>query len=270
MRQTLIAGNWKMNGTRAEAEHLVRDLIPRLAAGSNAQVVVCPPFTALATVAALLEGTVIALGAQDMFWKEKGAYTGEISPPMLVEVGCRYVIVGHSETRGRFGVAEPDFDADTLAYFGDNDRTVNRKLRAALAAGLIPICCVGETLAERQQGQTDAVIVRQTEAALRDVSAEQAAQLVFAYEPVWAIGTGEVCGAQEADRVCGVVRQAVSQRFGAPVAAVVRIQYGGSVKSDNAAELLAQPNIDGALVGGASLKAGDFAAIVAASPTEKT
>lgn len=265
MRQQIIAGNWKMNGTRPEAESLVRDLLPRLER-NDVQVVLCPPFTALATVQTLLAGTNIALGAQNVFWKEKGAYTGQISPPMLWDVGCRYVIVGHSEPRGRFGVAEPDFSAGILAYFGDNDETVNRKLRAALSAGLTPICCVGETLQERQEGCTDTVVTGQTEAALRGVTAEQAAGLVFAYEPVWAIGTGEVCDAPEADRVCGVVRQTVGHLFGESVAEAVRIQYGGSVKPDNAAELLAQPNIDGALVGGASLKAADFAAIVAAAP----
>ncbi len=269
MRQMVIAGNWKMNGTRAEAERLISDLLPRLEPKPNVQVVICPPYTALTTVAALLDGGPVALGAQDVFWKDKGAYTGQIAPPMLVEVGCRYVIVGHSETRGRFGVAEPDFDPEILASFGDNDKTVNRKLRAALTAGLIPICCVGETLAERQQGRTDRAIVGQTEAALREVTAEQAAGLVFAYEPVWAIGTGEVCDAQEADRVCGVVRQTVGKLFGDSIAEAVRVQYGGSVKPDNAAELLAKPNIDGALVGGASLKAADFAAIVAAAPADK-
>src|SRR5262245_38695863 len=182
MRQNVIAGNWKMNGLRAEAEALVRDLLPRLPQSGAAQVVLCPPYTALATVAPLLEGTGIALGAQDVFWKEKGAYTGQISAPMLVDAGCRYVIVGHSEPRGRFGVIEPDFDSEILAYFGDSNESVNRKLRAALAAGLTPICCVGETLQEREQGDTDAIVSGQTQLALRDVTAEQAATLVFAYE----------------------------------------------------------------------------------------
>jgi triosephosphate isomerase len=265
MRQPIIAGNWKMNGTRPEAEALVKDLLPRLAGNTKAQVVLCPPFTALATVGPMLEGTGVALGAQDLFWKEKGAYTGQISAPMLVDAGCRYVIVGHSEPRGRFGVLEPDFDAEILAYFGDSNESVCRKLRAALAAGLTPICCVGETLQERQQGDTDAVISGQIQIALRDVTAEQAAGLILAYEPVWAIGTGQVCAADEADRVCGIARAAVGRLCGAHAADAVRVQYGGSVKPDNAAELLSMPNIDGALVGGASLKAADFAAIVAAA-----
>lgn len=267
MRQTIIAGNWKMNCNRAEAENLLRNLLPHLRGQAAAQVVICPPYTALDTVAGVLNETGIALGAQDVFWKDKGAYTGQISPEMLVEVGCQYVLVGHSERRGRFGVPEPDFDTDILAHFGDNDVTVNRKLRSALSAGLIPICCVGETLQERQSGSTDSVIAAQVTGALSGVLPEQAPWLIFAYEPVWAIGTGEVCAPDEADRVCGVVRETVGNLYGAEAASTVRVQYGGSVKPDNAAELLAKPNIDGALVGGASLKAGDFAAIVAASPT---
>ena len=266
MRQTIIAGNWKMHCTQAEAENLIGELLGRLQIGSNVQVIVCPPFTALSATGETLLGTGISLGAQDIFWKDKGAYTGQIAPGMLRELGCRYAIVGHSERRGRFGVPEPDFDADVLAYFGDNDTTVNRKLRAAQAAGITPICCVGETLAERQAGTTDAVITKQVEAALQSVTAEQVASLIFAYEPVWAIGTGEVCAAEEADRVCGVIRQTVGTLYGNETAEAVHIQYGGSVKPDNAQELLAKPNIDGALVGGASLKASDFAAIIAAAP----
>jgi triosephosphate isomerase len=162
-------------------------------------------------------------------------------------------------------VAEPDFDAEILKVFGDTDASVNRKLLKALAVGLIPICCVGETLAERQAGSTDAVVQAQTSAALEGVDERQIATVVFAYEPVWAIGTGEVCDAAEADRVCGVIRATVGEKFGAGAAEAVRIQYGGSVKPDNAVELLGKPNIDGALVGGASLKAGDFGAIIAAA-----
>lgn len=266
MRQTIIAGNWKMNCTRAEGLALVRELLPLLKEQNRAEVVLCPPFTLLSTIGDALRETNIALGAQDVFWKEKGAYTGQIAPRMLTDLGCQYVIVGHSEPRGRFGVAEPDFNAEALAYFADNDETVNRKQLAALASGLTPICCVGETLSERQAGKTDSIVTGHTEAALRGVSADQAAKLVFAYEPVWAIGTGEVCAPDEAERVCGVIRQTVGQLFGAEAAESVRVQYGGSVKPDNARELLAKPNIDGALVGGASLKAADFAAIVAAAP----
>jgi triosephosphate isomerase len=266
MRQTIIAGNWKLNGTRAEAETLLRELLPLLPSPPRAQVVVCPPFTALDRVGTLLKGTSVALGAQDLFWKHKGAYTGQTSPAMLLELGCAFVLVGHSERRGRFGVAEPDFTPDILASFGESDATVNRKLRAALSAGLVPICCVGETLSERQAGSTDRVVWGQTQAALAGVTVEQAGSLVFAYEPVWAIGTGEVCGAAEANRVCGVVRAAVAEALGEEAGEAVRIQYGGSVKGENAAELLSQPHIDGALVGGASLKAQEFAAIVSAAP----
>src|SRR5512143_3002934 len=177
-----------MNCTQREAKQLVNDLLPLLEGHHNAQVVLCPPFTALSTVGPMLEGSGVALGAQDMFWKERGAYTGQISPLMLDDLGCTFVIVGHSEPRGRFGVPEPDFDADILAYFGDNDAAVNRKLRAVQASGMTPICCVGETLQERLAGQTDSVVAGQILRALQGVEAEQAQRLVFAYEPVWAIG----------------------------------------------------------------------------------
>ena len=262
MRQAIIAGNWKMNGTRQEAETLLRGLLELLPSTPAAEVVICPPYTALYTAEDILQGTALKLGGQDVFWKEKGAYTGQISAAMLTDAGCGYVIVGHSERRGRFGVPEPDFDAPTLAHFGDSDKTVNLKLRAALRSDLVPICCVGETLIERQNGHTDVVVTEQTRAALHDVTAEQIAQVVFAYEPVWAIGTGEVCASEEADRVCGVIRDTVGKLYGEAAGEAVRIQYGGSVKADNAQELLNKPHIDGALVGGASLKAADFAAIV--------
>ncbi len=247
----------------------LRSILDNDANKGKVDVLVCPPFTALTTVHSLLNGSGIQLGGQNMFWKEKGAYTGQISPAMLLDTGCEYVIVGHSEPRGRFGVPEPDFTHEILSHFGDNDAVVNRKLIAALKAGLKPICCVGETLSERHGGHTDTVVGNQTRAALNEVSAEQAAALIFAYEPVWAIGTGEVCAADEADRVCGVIRTTIGDLYGRAAADSVRVQYGGSVKSDNAAELLGKPNIDGALVGGASLKAKDFAAIVAAASAVK-
>ncbi len=262
MREKIIAGNWKMNGTLAEARALVTELLAKLPTAEGVETVVAPPATALATVAELIKGSKIALAAQDMFWKEKGAYTGQISPAFLTEIGVKYVIIGHSEPRGRFGVAEPDFTPTVLAYFGASDEVVNRKAHAALKAGLIPIICVGETLAEREANTTDAVVSSQVTAALAGITAEQAAGLVFAYEPVWAIGTGKVCAGDEADRVCGVVRAAVGKLYGAEVAEKVRVQYGGSVKADNAKELLSMKNIDGALVGGASLKAADFVGIV--------
>lgn len=270
-RTPIIAGNWKMNqGTSAEAAALageIRALLEEDDFAGGATVVVCVPYTVLHAVRAALGGeeSRIALGAQDVFWKASGAYTGQISAPMLRDAGVRYVLLGHSETRGRFGVAEPDFTPDVLRHFGETDATVNRKVRAALVAGLIPIVCVGETLTERQNGHTDAVIQHQVEGALQDVSAEQAAGLVLAYEPVWAIGTGEVCGAEEADRVCGVARATVATLYNGETAGALRVQYGGSMKPDNAPDLLARPNIDGGLIGGASLKASDFAAIARAA-----
>jgi len=270
-RTPVIAGNWKMNkGAAGPAADLARALSERLSGdrggAGSVEVVICPPYTALhavrEVVAAAAASRRIGLGAQDVFWKDSGAYTGQISAPMLAEAGVNYVIVGHSETRGRFGVAEPDFTPDVLKHFGETDVTVNRKTRAALAAGIVPIICVGETLTERQNGHTDGVVRTQVQGALQGLSGEQVAGVIFAYEPVWAIGTGEVCGADEADRVCGVVRETVRSEYGAAAAEAVRVQYGGSMKPDNAAELLQKPHIDGGLIGGASLKAEDFIAII--------
>ena len=266
MRRTIIAGNWKMHKTCEEAVTLVQELLPAAEQRPDVDVLVAPPYTALYVARQTVQGTPIGLAAQNVFWKPAGAYTGNISPPMLVELGVSHVIVGHSETRGRFGVPEPDFDEVVLRHFGESDVTVNRKLLATFAAGMTPICCVGETIAERKAGQTDAIVSAQAAAALQGVSAEMAAKLVFAYEPVWAIGTGEVCDSAEANRVCGVIRATVQNLYGQETASRVRVQYGGSVKPDNAAELLAQEHIDGALVGGASLKAADFSAIIAAAP----
>jgi triosephosphate isomerase (TIM) len=212
-----------------------------------------------------VEGSSVGLGAQNCFWKEGGAYTSQVAPGMLVDAGCTHVILGHSETRGRYGVPEPDFTPEILAHFGESDASVNRKTKAALAASLIPIVCVGETLTEREAGTTDSVVSAQVAGALTGIDPAQAATIVLAYEPVWAIGTGKTCDSAEANRVCGVARAAVEKLFGAEVAEAVRIQYGGSMKPDNAAELLAMPHIDGGLIGGASLKAADFAAIVAAA-----
>jgi triosephosphate isomerase len=265
MRTPIIAGNWKMHKTVAEAVSLVEALKPRVAERTDVEVVVCPPYTALAATNAALQGSAIRLGAQDVFWKESGAYTGRVAPGMLLDVGCVYAIVGHSETRGRFGVLEKEMTEEVLAFFGENDTTVNLKAKAALARGLTPIVCCGELLAEWRDGRTDEVVRRQIERGLAGLSPEQVEGLVLAYEPVWAIGTGEVCASREANRVCGVIRDQVRRQFGAPAAEAVRVQYGGSVKPDNAADLLRQPEIDGALVGGASLKAEDFAAIVHAA-----
>jgi triosephosphate isomerase len=255
-----------MNGTAGEAVALIDALKPLVTSREDVEVIVCPPFTALAAAAGALAGSAIGLGAQGMFWKEKGAYTGQIAPGMLLEVGCRSVILGHSEARGRFGAADADLTGEVLAYFGESDATVNLKARAALAHGLTPIVCCGELLSERREGRTDAVVAAQIRRALEGIAPEQVASLVLAYEPVWAIGTGEVCAADEANRVCGHIRAEVRRAFGEDAAARVRIQYGGSVNPKNAAELLACPEIDGALVGGASLKAEDFAAVIGAAP----
>ena len=265
-RRPILAGNWKLNkGTPDEASALGSEVVAAVAGTTHADVVLCVPYTVLATVVSTTEDSPVAVGAQDAFWKESGAYTGQVSPGMLKAVGVQYVILGHSETRGRYGVAEPDFTDVVLAHFGESDETVNRKTKAVLAQGLVPIVCIGETLAEREQGVTDSVIDTQVRGALAGIDAEAVAGLVLAYEPVWAIGTGKTCDAAEADRVCGVVRSSVAAIAGDAAAAAVRIQYGGSMKPDNAAELLGMPNIDGGLIGGASLKAGDFAAIVAAA-----
>jgi triosephosphate isomerase len=249
MRRPIIAGNWKMFKTPTEAEALVRALAPRVA-GAAAEVVVCPPFTALDRVRPALDGTNVALGAQNVYWEPQGAFTGEIAPAMLADLGVAYVIVGHSERR---------------QFFGETDESVNRRARAALAAGLKPIVCVGERLEERQAGSTHDVVARQLEWATADLTADRMRASVVAYEPVWAIGTGKVATPAQAQEVHALLRRILVDKFGAEVARDVRIQYGGSVKPDNAAELLAQTDIDGALVGGASLDAESFGAIVCAA-----
>jgi triosephosphate isomerase (TIM) len=264
-RKKIIAGNWKMNKTAPEAVQLVSELKEALSGLSSAEVVICPPFTAIYPVSEKLAGTNIALGAQNVFWKASGAYTGQISAKMLTDLNVTYVIVGHSEPRGRFGVPEENAEDEFYLYFGESDHTVNLKVHAALKGGLYPIICVGETLEERNQGQTDQIIQHQIVRALIGIESSTINNIVFAYEPVWAIGTGEVCGADEADRVCGVIRKQVGTLLGAPASENIRIQYGGSMKPDNAVELLSKENIDGGLVGGASLKASDFSAIVRAA-----
>ncbi len=264
-RVPLIAGNWKMNKTVGEAVSLVKELMPRVLGIGKVEVAVCPPATALSAVREMLSDSEIRLGAQDMFWAESGAFTGMISPLMLVEIGCRYVIIGHSERRGRFGKPDESLRADAVKVFGDTDASVNLKLKAALKHGLKPIMCIGETLPEREAGRTDEIVSGQVMAGLDGVTAEQVGGLVLAYEPVWAIGTGKACDAQEANRVCGVIRAAVRKGFGDEAASKVRIQYGGSVTDANAHELMSQPEIDGALVGGASLDATKFSNIVHAT-----
>ncbi|HNT23454.1 MAG TPA: triose-phosphate isomerase [Anaerolineales bacterium] len=250
MRRPLVAGNWKMFKTVAEARHLVAELVPGLQAVPGVEKVVCPPFTSLLAVSALLEGTDIGLGAQNMHWEPSGAFTGEVAPTMLAEL-CKYVILGHSERR---------------AYFGETDETVNRKAKAALQHGLTPIVCVGETLEENEAGRTAEVVSRQMREGLAGLTLAQDIPLVIAYEPVWAIGTGRAATAQGANAVLAdVIRPALAALFGQQVAQAVRVLYGGSVKAGNAAEFFSQPDIDGALVGGASLKTAEFLPIVQAA-----
>ena len=250
MRRKFVAGNWKMHKTAAQAKALVADLIPGLAPLTGIDLAVCPPFTALYPVSEMLQDTNIAVGAQNLFWETSGAYTAEIAPPMVAEL-CTYVIIGHSERR---------------QYFGETDETVNKRVRAALEAGLTPIVCIGETLEENQSGQTEAVVSRQVRGGLAGLSPEDAAKLVIAYEPVWAIGTGLAATPEDANTIQrDVVRAALAGMFGAQVAEGIQILYGGSVKPHNAADFFAQSDIDGALVGGASLKAESFIAIAEAA-----
>lgn len=249
MRTPIIAGNWKMHRTYDGAMDLVEALMDELDNVEGAEVVLCPPFPWLLAVAEYLEETPIMLGAQDCYWADEGAFTGEVSALMLKDL-AQYCIVGHSERR---------------ALFGETDETVNKKVRALLGHGIRPICCVGEQLEQREANGTDAFISGQVRAALAGVSAEEALNVVIAYEPIWAIGTGRAATAEEANRVCGMIRGEVQTLYGAPTAEAVRVQYGGSVSGRNAAELMAQPEIDGALVGGASLRADEFATIVRAA-----
>jgi triosephosphate isomerase len=248
MRRPFIAGNWKMNLNRAEAVALAKAVAERSAAVEGVELAVCPPSVYLEAVGNALKGSKVGLGAQNMYHEASGAFTGEISAAMLVDLGCRYVVLGHSERRH---------------VLGETDADVNRKVVAALKAGLTPIVCVGELLAEREAGQTSAVIRRQFDGSLAGVSAADLAKIVIAYEPVWAIGTGKVATPEQAEEVHLDLRKIMADRYNAGLAQEVRIQYGGSVKPSNAAELLSQADVDGALVGGASLKADDFFGIVA-------
>lgn len=265
MRKPIMAGNWKMNCDNEEAQKLACAVLANMGDQGQAEVVLCVPATALTTVAAATCGTGVETGAQNMFWEDSGAYTGEISAKMILSTGAKWVIIGHSERRGRFGKLEEGWTDVHVAYFGDSDVTVNAKTKKAIAAGLKPIVCCGELLSERQAGQADAVVAAQVKAMLEGISAEDAAKMVIAYEPVWAIGTGEVCDADEADRICGIVRQTVAEVVGDKVAEGMRVLYGGSVKADNVEGLMAKPNIDGGLVGGASLKADGFIPLIAAA-----
>ena len=236
-----------MNKTVAEAIDLAKQLKASLSGVEGVEVAVAPPFTALSAVRKELEGSSIRLAAQNIFWEEKGAFTGEIAPPMLKEVGCHYVILGHSERR---------------QFFGETDETVNRKVRATLSQGLKVIFCIGETLKEREEGKTFAVIERQVPGGLKDIHKEEMSSIVIAYEPVWAIGTGKTATPEQAEEVHGFIRKKLVQLYSKEIAEGMRIQYGGSVTPENVKGLMGQENIDGALVGGASLKSETFSKIV--------
>lgn len=254
MRKPILAGNWKMNKTPAEALDLVRAVRSQVARYPQVETVVCPPFVCLPAVAEALRSSKIGVGAQNMHWADSGAYTGEVSAAMLVGLAS-YVIIGHSERR---------------QYFAETDESVNKKLKAALAHGLTPIVCVGEDLAQNEAGITDTLVSGQVRAAFAGISADQAPRVVVAYEPIWAIGTGKTATSEVANRVCGlVVRGALAELYGEEVAQAIRIQYGGSANEKNIGELMAMPDIDGALIGGASLKVDAFVEMVRISAEQK-
>ena len=246
MRKPIIAGNWKMNKTPEEAKALVTELLP-LVKDAQCDVVVCTPAVCFAAVAPVIAGTNVKLGAQNVHFKASGAYTGELSAEMLKAAGCEYVIIGHSERR---------------QYFGETDKTVNLRTVAAVNAGLKAIVCVGENKEEREAGYTDYLVAYQTLMALHGLTNEQIVETIVAYEPVWAIGTGLTATDEQANETIGVIRKAIAGKYGEEVASKVRIQYGGSMKGSNVKGLMAQPEIDGGLIGGASLKAADFAQVV--------
>ena len=246
MRKVIVAGNWKMNKTPREAIELIETLKPLVSEREDVEVVFCPPFISLMVAVEAVKGTNIKIGAQNMYFEENGAYTGEVAPDMIAECGVEYVILGHSERR---------------QYFGETDESINKKVKKAFEHGLKPIICVGETLEQREQGITEDLVRLQTKIALKDISKEDAKKAVFAYEPVWAIGTGKTATSVQAEEVCAAIRRVLSEIYDEETAGEIRIQYGGSVNAGNAAELFAMPNIDGCLVGGSSLKA-EFAIIV--------
>ncbi|MGZ3569716.1 MAG: triose-phosphate isomerase [Thermodesulfobacteriota bacterium] len=246
-RLPFMAGNWKMNKTVREAIDLVRELKTALSGAKGVEVAVAPPFTALFAVHQEIEGSPIGLAAQNLYWEEKGAFTGEISPIMVKEVGCHYVIIGHSERR---------------QFFGETNETVNRRIKAALAASLKVIFCIGETLQEREGEKTFSVIEKQIEGGLKGLGHKEIKNMVIAYEPVWAIGTGKTATPEQAEEVHGFIRRKLEKLYSREVSEEIRIQYGGSVTPENVRGLMDQPNIDGALVGGASLKADSFSKIV--------
>ncbi len=250
LRKAVIAGNWKMNMTPSETKKLLSELIPMVEGKNGCDIVVCVPFVDIDAAVSMTKGTNVKVGAQNVHFEKNGAFTGEISADMLKECGAEYVVIGHSERR---------------QYFGETDVTVNLRLKAALSAGLTPILCVGELLEERDRDITAEIVAMQTKIALLDVTAEDAKKVILAYEPVWAIGTGRTATAEQADEVCGIIRNVLAAKYGSDVAEAVTVQYGGSMKPGNAAELLAKYHVDGGLIGGASLKASDFTAIVDAA-----
>ncbi len=247
MRKPLIAGNWKMNKTVAQATELIEGLLAGVGQPQDREVLVCPPFTALHAVGRLVKGTPIMLGAQNLYPKDSGAYTGEVSAPMLLEAGCRYVIIGHSERRG---------------HFGEDDGFVNEKIKAALNAGLKVILCMGESRQQREAGQAERIVTEQVRKCLASLTAEDMAEVAIAYEPIWAIGTGLTARPEDAEEMHTCVRSLLGELFSEEVAEATRILYGGSVKPENIDELMAQPDIDGVLVGGASLEASSFLRII--------
>jgi triosephosphate isomerase len=246
-RKPFIAGNWKMNTTLNEAVELAKGVVAKVGAVSDVDVAVCPPYTSLAAVKEILAGSNVKLGAQDVHWEEKGAYTGKVSCAMLKSVGVEYVIIGHSEQR---------------SYFHETDETVNKKVQAALGAGLLPIVCVGETIEERKSGKMQQVVETQIRGAFAGIARERALICTIAYEPVWAIGTGETATPEQANEAHAFIRKILADIYNQETADALRIQYGGSMKPANAKELLAQSDVDGGLIGGAALKADDFAGIV--------
>lgn len=246
-RVPVIAGNWKMFKTTGEAKSLIKELAPLITQKKPCIVVVCPPFTALNSAQQELSGTSIKLGAQNVHWESQGAFTGEISASMLIDACCEYVIIGHSERR---------------QYFAETDDSVNRRLKAALAGGIAPIVCVGESLEERESNITESVVERQVRAGFAGIDAAYASKTIIAYEPIWAIGTGRTASTADANAVCTFIRKTITAMYSAQTAEAVRVLYGGSVKPDNIDELMGASDIDGALVGGASIKAADFARIV--------
>jgi triosephosphate isomerase len=253
-RKTIIAGNWKMNKTASETKVFLDELKGHVGRVKWCEVVVCVPYVDIPMALRALKDCRISVGAQNLHHEERGAYTGEVSAEMLKDLGVKYVIIGHSERR---------------QYFGETDSLVNKKVHAALDAGLRPIVCVGESLEQRQAGITEELIVLQVKAALAGVPVEKMRQIVFAYEPIWAIGTGQTATSEQANEVCNLIRATIRKMHGARIARAITIQYGGSMNAGNAYELLSQPDVDGGLIGGASLKVPDFTAIVNAANQEQ-